>query len=189
MTINIFEGARRIVFMIQVLWMLGVIAVTWVGEPYVNVDFEIPQITATPQRAVVNPTCTRPDERTMLFRRTPRGTQVSVELCFRATNFNGQMLIPYKVEHDGTVWGNGRYLEDVRRYIDGYKERFRLTNEVEDWADSQWWKERWGQVRNGAALLAGGWVAIWIIASVIGWIVRGFMKVTAGEDSRSGERL
>jgi hypothetical protein len=82
------------------------------------------------------------------------------------------------------MWGNDPYSPEVINYTAAYSLRYELSQDQKELINSKWRSERWEQVRMGVGFAVGGWFALWIAASVVGWIVRGFFGIPAGRDSR-----
>lgn len=181
-----FEGARRILLLIQILWGVGVVAVTWSESPYITTRFGVSTINALPVQMDEDSSCNiGSDAIEYLSRNTKSGKSVSVTLCFKPQKFDdGRMLIPFKVDSGGRLWGNAIYSDDVKRYTESYATKFELPSGLEKWVEDQWSRKRWRSVKEGALLLAGGWVCFWLLGIIIGWIVRGFAGIPSGKDTR-----
>src|SRR5687767_5494694 len=107
MKINPFEGARRTVRFVQVLWVLIVSVVVWMDTPYATATY----ITTGPNEPFVKApqefTCGYSNDASEHeYRTTSKGTHVSVTLCFQSMSFpDGRKLVLYKVT-DGQWWGD-----------------------------------------------------------------------------------
>jgi hypothetical protein len=182
MKINVFEGARRILRLLQAVWVLGAIVVSWNQTPYVSLTYS----TAAPSAPFVPAEDCRSNDRTEhLYGRKLDGEKTaSVTLCFTAQEFpNGSMLIPY-TEKDGQVWGNGEYSNEVMNYTKARAERFDLPDEGRKRALEQWNRRRTDQLKEAALFTIGGVVCLSILSAIIGWIVRGFFGIPRGQDRR-----
>ena len=120
---------------------------------------------------------------------TSKGTSVRLEFCFIAQkSASGKMLIPYRIDRKAEKWwgeDNNQFLPEIREYRERVTSEFQLSKADSEWADSQWWPARWKQLREGAIWFFSGWIVLWILTFVIGWIVRGFMGIPMGHDQRS----
>lgn len=94
------------------------------------------------------------------------------------------MLVPYKEENDYVLM-NSPYSEEVKAYIGIFITHiFKVSSEdyikAEEEYQSQYWFKK-GQAFGGLlAGLAMFWLAVW----TLGWIVRGFLGIPRGQDSR-----
>lgn len=189
MTINVFEGARRIMLLFAALWGIGVVVYVWNDEPTVYMSYTVEWPDQPPERVAQNE-CTPEDAQDWQHVSTTNGMRVNLTFCFKAHKTDkGQMLIPYRVDwKDKQWWGGERYSSEVSRYKNQTSSEFRLSKADSEWADSQWWPARWKQIRDGALWLFGGWLVLWIFASVTGWIVRGFMGIPMGRDAKPTDK-
>lgn len=100
MKINMFEGARRIVKLIAVIWVVGVCIYEFNSKPYIHAYFLIDSPNNVPIRmGEQENNCDEDDAREYLYaQRTSKGTDVSLTLCFKSKIFDdGRKLIPYQV--------------------------------------------------------------------------------------------
>ena len=79
---------------------------------------------------------------------------------------------------------NSPYSDEVERYTAKYVKAFQPSPDDMKWAEQQVWPQRWRLI--GLALLSifAGCAAIWVIAAVIGWVVRGFTGIPTGSDAK-----
>lgn len=186
MKVNVFEGARRITLLIAVLWAIGVVVFTWNNEPNVPLSYVIVWIGNPPIR-IAEGKCKDEDLRDWKYITTAKSTSVRVSFCFTAHRADsGEWLIPYELDEKDPKrgWMNSKYSTQVSDYKRRVVGSFQLSTADEAWADSQWWPERRQQVGWGVVWLIGGWVALWVLSFVIGWIVRGFAGIPMGKDRR-----
>lgn len=185
MTVNVFEGARRLAMLVAALWSLGV--------GYYALVESSPRITASyiitgPSAAPIRGDCgndysyTRREYRTLS---TKQGTDAHISFCFLPQIFaNNQKLIPYRTDSQGLIWGNQKYSSEVSEYAERVARNFTLSAADEQWLDERWWPERWESLKDSAGVLLGGLAAIWIISKIIGWIVRGFAGISSARDHK-----
>lgn len=186
--INAFEGARRVLLLLLIFWTIGVVAVTWERTPYIAASFSVNAANAPPVRMKEDDYCNHSDAEKKLSRHTKSGKRVSVTLCFKSQELaDRRAVIPYKVDPAGRWWGNASHTDDVTRYIASYGDRFQLTDDMDKWVEQRWRDERWSQVKEGVLFLFGGWMCLWLLGAVIGWIVRGFAGIPTGKDSRTAD--
>lgn len=186
MTINIFEGARRIAKSVAVLWILGwVVAAFVVSPPYVFVTYTVSSPITPPVRS--DPSCEYGDNATETVTvNTKKGTKASATLCFIARKTSdGRMLIPYRLDAStGTWWGNSRNESEVQTYTKRVRDSFVLPQADESWIDGQWWSQRVKEFGLGALGAILGLVFLWGFTWTVGWIVRGFLGIPRGQDHR-----
>ena len=94
-------------------------------------------------------------------------------------------LIPYHVDKaTGVVWGNTKSSPEVTQYMSSVLATFQIPEAEEDRINNLWWSEKLKLVGSYffgmLASLAGWWAFTW----TVGWIVRGFMGIPRGSDSR-----
>jgi hypothetical protein len=178
MAIDIFEGSRRVMWVLVALWVLGTGAVFLADSPAVDVRYRVPRPNSEPQR--VTDRCSFEDaQESDYFRRTSKGTSYNLTLCFPAYEFPSGRLIPYKIDKNGSMWGDHSYSSEVILYTDATMKRFNLLPADEQWIDDQATSAMLRHWREAAQIAALGAVAIWIAASVIGWVARGFLGKAA----------
>jgi len=191
MRINIFEGSRRIRLLLQILWAVGALSINWNNNPSIWVTYQTygpdyPFIKADESSS----SCESNDRRESLDTKTKSGTSVYVTLCYRAQEFtNSQMLVPYKTDANdkGKVWGNSAYSSDVEKYVEHRKRLFKIPPTDEQWIDELGKKKVIENIKDGVGYAALGFGFIWLIGTVIGWIVRGFMGIPRGLDTRTAK--
>lgn len=94
-------------------------------------------------------------------------------------------LIPYRVaKATGVVLGNTKSSPEVTQYMSSVLDTFQIPEAEEDRINSLWWPKKLKLVGTYflgmLASLAGWWAFTW----TVGWIVRGFMGIPRGADSR-----
>lgn len=184
MTLNIFEGARRIALLIAGIAVVGTLIALTTYDPYVSVDYSI----AHPNGAFVRTENSCPSDagRHYFSSKASVGESVSVNLCLLTMPFgkDNTRLIPYKVDEQGMIWGAANYSSEVSEYERKLESRFKLAASDEEILKkeiSKRYRENWmtglGYLVAGLAIFAG---VVW----VIGWIVRGFLGIPRGTDRR-----
>ena len=162
MRANVFEGARRTLIVVQVLWVLGVAAAAFsiAHDARVGIDADI---TKDSHGAFLRPEGEREcdakagDESDFEYRTTKRGTNVTVWLCYRSL----RNLVDKSF--------------DIDSYTGEYAKKFQLTPEMESRADSHRTTQRLEIAGYAVLAAAGGWFFLWVLGSVIGWVARGFI--------------
>src|SRR5215218_3654442 len=103
MKLNVFEGARRILRLLQGLWVLGAVAWIWLDDPTIYAQFE----TFTPEVGFIKSIPEEPcysdnNASEYVARRMTSGHNISITLCFKSVPFpSGNKLVPYRVADDG----------------------------------------------------------------------------------------
>ncbi|CAN5858733.1 hypothetical protein BH11PSE8_BH11PSE8_26940 [soil metagenome] len=82
-------------------------------------------------------------------------------------------------------WTMGeRYATDVTSYAQGVGAGFAMSAEDAREAEKRLWDARLRQWKEAAQVMFGGLVIGWLLIAVVGWIVRGFLGIPRGKDSR-----
>ena len=148
MRINVFEGARRILRLVQALWVIGAFVVAWITAPYVHTAY----VTAGPDKPFVRSPagfyCGSSSATEYEYRTTPKGTYVSAALCFQASNHDNRLLVPYKVA-DGQYYGNDYLSSDVTNYTSQRARHFTLPEADIAYFDEQQWDNHLSNLRLG----------------------------------------
>jgi hypothetical protein len=138
MTINIFEGARRISKLIAILWVVGFAGYLIYfpfSDPYIGITYMIKGPNSLPVRSTQS--CGYSDNASQyLDVVTQKGTKAHVTLCFLAwTSNTGAKLIPYRIDSkSGQWWGATKYSSEITEYTASVLKRFTFE-EPEDWSE------------------------------------------------------
>lgn len=184
MNINIFEGARRIGLLVGCLWAVGFVVHAVFEDPYAVTVYAVERPGSIPTLAE---SCSPESQSETITRKAAGGEIVRIELCFVAKRAdNGEMYIPFELTDDGRKWiGNSKYSEKVMNYVRTVSRLFELTEEVAVQAKASKRKALFIQWRDAMAFLIGGLIFGWLSMTAIGWIVRGFLRIPKGKDSRT----
>lgn len=209
MAINMFEGARRIATLIAVFIVVGFgIAIVTDSAETVRLKYAI---TAPNQPTVLTEAC--PDDSVTKDAVRHGNDRADIYLCFLsqkattkrdAKSFDDLVpkilpktrrivwddeieisVIPFGVNPmNGSILAGAIGHESVVAYISETAAKFRIPAADESHINSLWWSQT---LRNAGmyflwmlASLAGWWAFTW----TVGWIVRGFMGIPRGSDSR-----
>ncbi len=184
---KIFRRARAGLVLALCVWTLAVIFDAWTEQPQVRLYYDVPGPGAAPVKAAANRICDDRDARLDLGRLTRQGNEISVDLCFKATEVRGKMLVPYReAAADGIVAADNPYSANVLLYTAAYAARFAVPEEAEKGADDQWREQRWEIRKTALLFLFGGWLTMWLGAFLIGRGVRKLMGIPA--DRHTGKR-
>lgn len=184
MKFNIFAGARRIALVIGLIATAITISALAIYKPYVSRRYKITHPTGPFIRS--EDLCP-PESTTHYFAtKTSSGKSVSIDLCLIPMAFGekGELLIPFKVDGNGHVWGAASYSSEVSSYERELERRFKLSA-VDDQdickEISREYRENWF---SGVGYLAIGLILYSFFVWTMGWIVRGFLGIPRGQDSR-----
>ena len=134
MTINIFEGARRIAKLAAVLWLLGWIAGAAFHKPspIITIKYLVLSAAQTPARSEAE--C-GDDGKETVFVKTKKETGAWAELCFRSEKISDSTrYYRFSVDRIGS-WNS----PEVTAYTAQVKKNFVLLQADENWIDGQWW--------------------------------------------------
>jgi hypothetical protein len=81
-------------------------------------------------------------------------------------------------------WMGERYATEVTSYAEGVGAVFALSADDAKEAEKRLWDARIRQWKEAAQVMLGGLVIGWLLFAVLGWIVRGFLGIPRGKDSR-----
>lgn len=185
MKLNMFEGARRIAFLIGGAWVIGCVGYAVFNEPYVSLSYEVPFFGMAP---VLIESCSSDHASEYISDQATIGGRVSVDLCFAAQKSDdGRMLIPYAPAEGGKVWMAEKYSTEVSNYTRNASQSFQLDAAGIKAAEERESAERRKQWKEAMQALFFGLIAGWILLSATGWIVRGFLGIPRGKDERPSE--
>jgi hypothetical protein len=186
-TINIFEGARRIALLAAVLATFGTLVALATNDPYVSIGYSIAHPSGTFKRQTER--CSSEAGNHSFTTKTRTGKQVSIDLCLLTMSFGerGEQLVPYKLDENGMVWGAAYYSKEVSQYKRQLENRFIFSPEEDDFAEKEISWSYWINVKEGLLYLAIGLAIFGGFVWAIGWIVRGFLGIPRGMDRRPSE--
>ena len=181
MAINAFEGARRIAKITAVIWIIGwmIAGMTFTHTPYIAVSYLIAGPGQPPTR-IDEDNC-NDDGKEVLKVRTKTGTDAWVTLCFRSAQSSGEEKVYFYRDTFASPWIS----PEVLAYTKRVKEQFVLPQADEDWIDNQSLIKYLKELGEGFFFAASGLLLLFALTWSVGWIVRGFMGIPAGQDSKS----
>ncbi len=187
MKINVFEGARRIAWIAKTLVVLGALYFGISSEPYLKLVYE----TYGPDDEFVyakDQDCDLTQDAYEDIKQTSNNAEeIKVQLCFRNHIFpNGDKLIPY-LKEKGSTWGRPKYSTEVMQYTSLRAKQFILPADAKEKYNNLWWKEKFDNTWDGIKTAFAGYLLISLFTFAIGWIVRGFVGIPTGKDSRNSE--
>ena len=186
MTINIFEGSRRIAILVALVWMLGWIIAAFNVSPSITIAYKISGPGVAPIRMTEE--CPSDSATEFMNKATKSGTNARIKLCFLArTADNGNRVIPFRVEAGtGRWWGDREYSTEVSEYTRLVKASFVLPQADETWIEGQRWPQFLKELGQGILFAIIGLLSFWAFTWITGWIVRGFLGIPRGKDRRDG---
>ncbi|MDX9690306.1 MAG: hypothetical protein EOM37_03980 [Proteobacteria bacterium] len=190
MKINMFEGARRITVLLQASFVLFFVGLAVFETPYVVLTYETKHPNE-PFSYAENQECDYlNDESEYIERKMDGHEERNIRLCFRAMQFSdGEMLIPFKIDEGGKIWGGSKYSDEVKAYVKKKKFSFFLPSDVDQKYRKVWWDKRLSGLWDGVKILVAGYLSLLIFSFVVGWIVRGFMGIPMGKDFKISETV
>lgn len=185
MKFNVFEGARRIVLLLQGIFVLAALGIGFFDDPYVRLVYET-RYPNEPFSLAKNRECNYSNDASEeIERKTENGNEINITLCYRGSPFSGgDILIPFRLEDDGKVWGNGKYSTEVSEYTKKRTASFVLPPDAHDEYRKAWWEKKFENAWDGIKTAAIGYICILIFSFSVGWIVRGFLGIPQGRDHR-----
>lgn len=184
MSINIFEGARRIALLLAAVATIGTLAVAVFDEPYVSATYSV----SYPNGPFIQSDDSCPTEagKHYFSTKTSTGKSISVDLCLLTIPFGEDrtQLIPYKIDGKGMTWGAASYSNEIRSYEKQLEQKFKLPPTDEAVIAKKISERYWSNFKSNLSYLAGGLVIFAAIVWSIGWIVRGFLGIPRGMDKR-----
>lgn len=184
MTINLFEGSRRIALLVASIATFGTLVALITSDPYVSMGYSI----ARPGGSFVRNSDSCPSDagRHYFSTKTKSGKTVRIDLCLLTMTFGekNQSLIPYKVDEKGMIWGAASYNSEVSEYERQLERQFVLSEADSGFAEKEIARRYWESFREGLVYLAIGLVIFWGLIWAIGWIMRGFLGIPRNMDKR-----
>lgn len=186
MKVNVFEGARRIIFLIQA-------AIVLIGGYFVYEDASndyyrsIIFVSEHPNQSfyLTKTECGYDDLEERKTVKMSNGDEVNIDLCFRSVLFDsGDKLVPYKIDKKGMTWGASKYSPVVEDYASKRKNEFKLKASEEKLIESELTRQFWKELKDGGQSIVIACIAVWIVSGVLGWVIRGFLGIPSGRDSR-----
>jgi len=181
-----FEGARRIAKIIGAIWVVGCCLFAFMQSETIYTTYSIWGVNGQPLR--LGECAYGNDAEESFYRTTQKGSSAYVTLCFKTSQFNnGKLLVPYFVDKANMVWGGDKYSSEVTEYTKSVARNFKLAKEDEDWVDNEVWSKRWKNIADATGVLFGGLAFMWAFSWGCGWVIRGFLGIPMGRDSKPEE--
>lgn len=181
---NIFEGSRRIAYLIGGLATAGTLIFAASYDPYISVDYTIAHPRASFQRLKVS--CPSEAARHYFTTTSSSGQRVSINLCLLTMPFgkNNDQLVPYKIDGKNMIWGAASYSSEVRAYEKELEARFALPAEDSEWLKKEISRRYWDSWKESLINLGIGLAIFASVVWAVGWIARGFMGIPRGMDKK-----
>jgi hypothetical protein len=178
---NTFRNARRVAYLAAAVWAAALVIAVLTDDRGLRADYLVLSPDLPPQK-VEELSCGTFDRQESEDRTTAAGTKVRLTLCFRAQQFDdGRMLVPFR--SDGQIMeGDQFYSRPVQEYVERRKREFSLSKAEEETLDTRYWPSRRKLIWSAVQWLIGGWVALWLFTTAVGWVVRRMAGIPAGQD-------
>lgn len=184
MSLNIFEGARRLALLAGGIATLVVVSHWYNSETYVTVDYAIRQ-PGLPFYRTDADSCPTEGIQQYITVKNMKGDPVHIRLCLMPMKFkDGVQLIPYKIDSNGLVWGGAAYSKEVEEYRKTLEKSFKIPEEHQAEISELVSKTKRKDLTETFGALGIGLTIFAVFVHLIGWIVRGFMSIPDGMDQR-----
>ncbi|WP_433848162.1 hypothetical protein [Acinetobacter proteolyticus] len=180
---NIFEGSRRISYIIGVLAVFGTIIYAINYKPYISAKYSITNPNG--EFIKMETECPEAGGRTFFSTSSKEGATIYIDLCMLPLEFeNNNMLVPYKIDEENMLWGAEAYSKEITSYGKELEARFILPNRDNISFEKETSKLYWANWIDSLKFLALFLVLFYGLVWVVGWIVRGFMGIPQGQDRK-----
>ena len=178
---NTFRTARRVAYLAAAVWAAALVIAVVTDDRGLQADYLVVSPDLQPQK-VEELSCGNLDRQESEDRTTAAGTKFRLTLCFRAQQFDdGRMLVPFR--SDGQIMeGDQFYSRPVQEYVERRMREFSLSKAEEETLDTRYWPSRRKLIWSAVQWLIGGWVALWLFTTAVGWVVRRMAGIPAGQD-------
>ena len=182
---DIFEGVRRIGFVIRCSCILACGAFFWTEASPVSIVYvtEGPQL---PFLAASSDDC--PPQSASQYAPVQHiglGLEVTVRLCFVPQAFSGsELLVPFNIDCSGQVWGLPAYSPSVEEYTEVRATTFSLSGNEIAAARKRWFSNRWELCVMTFWVAAAIWYILFAVQLVVVWVVRGFIEKQVQKEVR-----
>lgn len=183
---NIFEGFRRITYLIAAIGAIGGAGASITQEPSVYVYYDIKEYGAKP---VKSSGCNYDtDAVETMSGATTSGNKFNVSLCFKPIFIiKGIPQIEY-ISDEKTGAFSPRYSPEVKEYTENFSmANFRLGPWDYADVDQRYPREKWKLVGTGFGVTALSLLGFLLFTKITGWIVRGFFGIPNGADKQPPE--
>ena len=181
MKINIFAGARRIAVLLATFVTAISLAKLGLEPVYLPASISIARPGAAPE---LSDACPRDASQRYVEYRLKSGREVALTLCLLAMDFGGRRLIPHSIDAAGMMHGAPAYSSEITAYEKRLTASFSLTPEQDARLEREFESRRREKWVSGLGYLAAALVALAVFVWATGWVVRGFLGIASGRDSR-----
>lgn len=189
---NIFEGSRRILKVVCGATVIGFGIAALYINPSSTIYFRVDSPTSIPVR--ISAGCPSGSASEFFSTWTDKNSRAWVTLCFPPSTFKDSktgkdvLLVPYEYDpKTQTTWGGAQYSSEVSSYTSKVRNAFILPPEDQKWIDTQFWHNVLREIGTGFIGMCLMLASILGLSWVIGWVVRGFMGIPKGKDSKPTE--
>lgn len=185
MQVNVFEGARRILYLIMLaVGGVGLWIISEAGQRLErNYDVVIDREGDVSYQMI--PECRSDDATRYYSANLPTGEAIWGSLCFRTfLSTRGERVVLNDVGQDGTLWGSPSYSSETTALQNRAESSFAVPAadlpRLQEDAQNELWRSR----RESFGYLAMTLGGLWLAGALLGWIARGFLGIPSGRDSR-----
>jgi hypothetical protein len=185
MNVNIFEGARRIQFLL--LLAVGALGVWLAWETSSglerNYDVVLDRNGAISFQGIQE--CRAEDSTRYYSQQLKSGAWIRGDLCYRTfVAQSGERVVLNRIDQQGRQWGAPIYSSETmdlqRRADDAFTVPTQDLPRINKDIRKKLWKSR-VQILGYTVITMG---ALWLVGLILGWIVRGFLGIPNGRDRR-----
>ena len=186
MKVNVFEGARRIIKLIILIIMLIGIYLSLSTEPHLSLVYEVKNVGDKPKLVNADDCGSNFDDAIeRQYSKSSKGHAYEKIMCFRAQKADdGTSLIPYKRDENNIVWSHYQFSDLVQKYTKTIFHKFIVSLEDEKSIDDAYWFKFLEDVFKTLGITLISAFCFWVFCLIVGWIVRGFMGIAMGKDSK-----
>ncbi|WP_145646711.1 hypothetical protein [Pseudoduganella lurida] len=180
---NIFEGSRRVALIFAGLILIGSFIAIVIDKPFVELNYAVTDVGRTLIKSGDNCRIGL-DASQSRNHNTPDGKSFYIKFCFLSIAHEGTSRgIAYKSDTKYTYF-NGPYSSEVIEFTASIADAYIPTPQDYSDAAEEYSRARWANIERGAGYLGLALFVYWLTVAAIGWIVRGFMGIPRGRDSK-----
>jgi hypothetical protein len=181
MKINIFEGGRRILLVLQLCILMIFVFLAFSYKPYASLNLE----TTSPnnQFIISNHSCDISHDKSKLITKNYNNIAVRLNLCFRSEHYEktGSQLITY-FENEYGMWGGDKNSEQVADYTNRRAQDFVIDEDIVkaylELIEKDKKEHIWGLIKAAVVIIA----ILQALSFFVGWVFRGFLGIPIKQD-------
>ena len=182
-TLNIFEGFRRIIKVIAIIWIVSFAVAAFTVKPHVSHTYLINGFEAEVLSEDITNKCDVDSRKLYSDFETSSGNPIKLIFCFKTRESDGERYIPFKREDKtGDILAGRENSKEVTEYLKKYVENFVVKKNIHENLDYEYRIKLLKELAEGFVMMLAGLAFLFISTWCIGYIVRGFMGVALGSD-------